>query len=111
VKIECGNIVIVNFPGAVETKRRPAIVVSSNTYHNERPDVVFGIITSQISSAIASTDYILQYWVSAGLKRESAFRSFFVTLPATNIVSIIGKASDHDWKEIQERLLIALAVR
>jgi hypothetical protein len=47
----------------------------------------------------------------AGLNKESAFRAFVVTLPAQNVLSIVGKVSERDWKEIQERLLIAISVK
>jgi mRNA-degrading endonuclease toxin of MazEF toxin-antitoxin module len=61
-----GAIVVVDFPGVTGIKRRPAVVVSSPLYHRERPDVIFGIITSQIASATAASDYVLQDWKAAG---------------------------------------------
>lgn len=41
------DIVTVDFPGAMGIKRRPAVVLSSKTYHSNRPDVIIGLITSQ----------------------------------------------------------------
>jgi mRNA interferase MazF len=35
-----GDVVTVNFMGATGVKRRPAIVVSSERYHQRRPDLV-----------------------------------------------------------------------
>lgn len=105
-----GAVVKVDFPGAMGVKRRPAIVISSATYHATRPDVILAIVTSQTSAAIAPSDYLLQDWSAAGLHQPSAFRSFLVTLPASNVVSIIGQLSDRDWQEVQARLRVALAV-
>ncbi|MDI6793397.1 MAG: hypothetical protein QME81_11120 [bacterium] len=34
-----GSVVVVDFPGAVVVKRRPAVVLSTTTYHTQRPDV------------------------------------------------------------------------
>jgi mRNA-degrading endonuclease toxin of MazEF toxin-antitoxin module len=59
--IKAGDVVVVNFPGVVETKRRPAVVVSSDIYHATRPDVIIGLITSQ-AVATTPTDYLLQDW-------------------------------------------------
>ena len=55
-----GDVVTVDFPGALRVKRRPAVVVSTHTYHTARPDVVLGLLTSQIAGATEPTDYILQ---------------------------------------------------
>jgi mRNA-degrading endonuclease toxin of MazEF toxin-antitoxin module len=42
-KSSAGNVVIVDFPGVTGIKRRPAVVLSSNTYHATRPDVIIGL--------------------------------------------------------------------
>lgn len=57
---EPGDIVVVNFSGMQGTKRRPAIILSSDVYHQSRPDAIFELITSQITSAISPSDYSLQ---------------------------------------------------
>ncbi len=108
--IKPGAVVTVDFPGAMGIKRRPAVVISSATYHTTRPDVIFAIVTSQTSTATAPSDYVLQDWSAAGLRRPSAFRSFLVTLPSNSVVAFIGYLSDRDWQEVQARLRVALAV-
>jgi mRNA interferase MazF len=107
--VKAGDVVTVEFPGATGLKRRPAIVISTDLYHSVRPDVVLGLLTTQVSSAKDPTDYLLQDWTAAGLHAASAFRSFFATLPSASI-SIIGHLSDRDWKEIQIRLRLSVAV-
>ena len=37
-----GDVVTVDFMGATGVKRRPAVVVSSERYHQHRPDLVLG---------------------------------------------------------------------
>jgi mRNA interferase MazF len=103
-----GDVVTADFPGVTGVKRRPAIVVSTQEYHTHRPDVILGIITSQIAHATTPLDYVLHDWADAGLRRSSVFRAFLVTLPA-NTVRRIGHASARDWQEIQVRLVRALA--
>ena len=46
---EFGDVVLVPFPFTDQstTKKRPAIVVSSQTYNTERPDVIIMAVTSQ----------------------------------------------------------------
>jgi mRNA interferase MazF len=107
--IEPGDVVTVDFPGVLGIKRRPAVVVSTDIYHTNRPDVVLGLLTTQTTGATGPTDYVLQDWFVAGLHNPSAFRVFLATLPATSVVKI-GHLSDRDWQEIQVRLRTGLAV-
>lgn len=107
--IRPGDVVTVDFPGVTGIKRRPAVVVSTREYHNHRPDVIVGVLTSQTASAATPLDYLLQDWVGAGLHRPSAFRAFLVTLPAPT-ARLIGHCSERDWQEIQVRLARAVAV-
>src|SRR5947209_17880359 len=95
---------LLDFPGVVRTKRRPAVVVSSDLYHRQRPDVIVGLITSQTTPAVSATDYLLQDWRSARLHKSSAFRAFLVTIPASAIVQRIGKLSRRDWQAVRERI-------
>jgi hypothetical protein len=41
-------------PGAVETKVRPGVVIASETYLVERPDVLVAILTTRIPLRLAS---------------------------------------------------------
>jgi mRNA interferase MazF len=104
-----GAIVVVDFPAVTGIKRRPSVIVSSALYHRARPDVILGVITSQIDSATAATDYLLQDWKGAGLRRISAFRAFLVTLPRSAITARLGQLSETDWQAVRERVKVALA--
>ena len=101
-----GDIVSVDFPGATGIKRRPAIVLSSKTYHALRPDIIVGLITSR-TKGLGITDYMLQDWKVAGLRIESVFRSFIVTLPKSTGMTPIGHVSEQDWVAIRNCLKIA----
>ncbi len=101
-----GTIVTAEFQGVVSTKRRPAVVVSSEAYHRERPDVVLAVVTSQVSKSLSSTDYILQDWQAANLNKPSAVRIFLFTLPQSKITEI-GELSERDWTKVKTRLQIA----
>ncbi len=66
--LEAGDVVVVDFPGVTGVKRRPAVVLSSHVYHESRPDVIVGLITSQTTAATGPTDYPLREWRAAGLR-------------------------------------------
>jgi mRNA interferase MazF len=105
-----GSVVLVDYVGAVTTKRRPAVVVSSALYHNNRPDVILGLLTTDVADATGPTDYVLQDWAAAGLHRPTAFRSFLLTRPVAVILQEIGQLSQRDWQEVKQRLRLALEV-
>ena len=107
--LRAGDVIVADFPGITGVKRRPAIVVSTDLYHTHRPDVIISLLTTQIASATAPTDYVLQDWAAAGLHRPSAARCFLATLPGADVV-VKGHLSDRDWQEVQARLRLALAV-
>ncbi len=99
--LEPDMIVVVDFPGVTGIKRRPAVVVSSALYHTHRPDVIVGMLTSQVISASGPTDYPLQDWKTAGLRQPTAFRSFLYTAPRSEIIARVGRLSEADWQGVQ----------
>ncbi len=105
---EAGDIVVVEFPGVEGVKRRPAVVLSSASYHQSRPDVILGLITTQTAAAIAPSDHVLADWREAGLRKPSAYRSFLATVPGRDIIAKVGRLSDRDWGAVKERLGEAL---
>lgn len=102
-----GTVVTVDFRGATGVKRRPAVVVSSSVYHDERPDVILAVVTSQVEKSNAKTDYLLSDWSSANLTKPSAVRIFLLTSPKTSVIKI-GELSENDWGEVQKRLKISI---
>jgi mRNA interferase MazF len=84
--------------------------VSSNAYHSARPDIILGLITSQVAGSIGSTDHALADWSAAGLRLPSLFRSFLVTVPRTAVYHVAGHLSDQDWLAVRAKLGNALAI-
>jgi|SRR5271166_768009 mRNA interferase MazF len=95
-------------PGAAETKVRPAVVIASDTYLVERPDVLVGILTTKLSRA-TSTDYVLLDWQLAGLRAVSCFRAYVMTIHRSNL-TVIGHLSEQDWNQVKARVGIAFAI-
>lgn len=95
------------FPGAQLTKTRPAVVLSTEAYHQHRPDVVVGIITTRNPEPVMPTDCELIDWREAGLHAPSFFRLYPVTLPQRE-VRAIGRLSARDWTAVQRCLKTGL---
>ena len=95
-----GDVVVGVLEGAAETKVRPAVVIASTTYLSERPDVLVGILTTRMHKPPASSDYSLQDWQVAGLRAESHFRAYVLTVHRSEL-TIIGHLSNRDWSRVK----------
>lgn len=65
-----GDIVLLPFPFTDLSARkvRPTVVLSSASYHATEPDLILGAITTNLTAATASVDYVLVDWQSANLR-------------------------------------------
>jgi mRNA interferase MazF len=104
-----GDVVIVDYPGAKGIKKRPAVVISTTLYHAHRPDLILGLLTTQIKKATAPTDYVLLDWAKAGLRQASALRSYLATVDRIGAVHV-GRLTERDWLGVQAALARALAI-
>jgi mRNA-degrading endonuclease toxin of MazEF toxin-antitoxin module len=96
-----GDIIVMLVAGEVEEKPRPVVVISTQQYLDRRPDVTFGLLTTQLHQATTEFDYILKDWRAVGLARPSAFRSYFATRAQGRALQYIGRLSDRDWAAVQ----------
>jgi len=105
-----GDVVLVAYPytDLKAVKTRPAVVISSDYYHAEQPDIILSAHTTNIKMATGFLDYILQDWSIAGLKFPTAFKPVIVTLDPNLIVYHIGSLSLRDLDEIHARLRLIL---
>ena len=104
-----GDVVLCNYQGAQGKKWRPSVVVSSAIFHANSLDVIVGELTTQVVKANLPTNCLLQDWVAAGLHQASLFRVYF-SMALEKKVFPIGRLTDRDWLEVQNRLRIGLAV-
>lgn len=90
-----GDVVLIPFPftDLSAAKTRPAVVVSSEIYHNVRAELLLAYVSSQLSTADPKFDYILTDWESANLLKPSFVRSKIVAIEPSLIVYQVGKLS------------------
>lgn len=87
-----GEIVLVPFPFTDQTaiKKRPAIIVSSNGYNTNRPDIIIMAVTSQMRSAEYFGDTIIHQWKKAGLLKPSVIKPIFTTIEKRLVIKTSG---------------------
>lgn len=95
---ERGNIVLVPFPftDQTTTKKRPAVVISSNSYNTTSPDIVIMAITSQIEKSFGIGECLIKDWKDAGLLKPSSIKPAISTIEQTLVLKKLGKLASED---------------
>lgn len=100
------DIVVVKFPFAssIKYKARPAVVISTNLYHNNgRNTVIILAISSQIESKLQFEPVISQ-WQESGLLKPSIFKSTIATIEENYIIEKLGTIIGNDRKNLHKLL-------
>ncbi len=105
-----GDVVLVPFPFTDQagTKKRPAIVVSSQAYHQRRPDLIIMAVTSQIRPAAAFGEVTLAAWRKAGLLQPSVTKPILATIEKGLLLRKLGQLQDADRRAVQAALALIL---
>ncbi|MBM4046938.1 MAG: type II toxin-antitoxin system PemK/MazF family toxin [Planctomycetes bacterium] len=109
-----GEVVTLLFP-LVETVMprhtphpHPAAVISTPDYEATTGNVIVTMITSQPHTA--PSDYRLQDWEAAGLRRPSTVRAKPSTVAPHRILRRAGRLSNRDLAELDARLRLAMGL-
>ncbi|NOZ10690.1 MAG: type II toxin-antitoxin system PemK/MazF family toxin [Gammaproteobacteria bacterium] len=107
---EFGNILLVPFPFTDQstTKKRPAVVISSEAYNTVRPDLIIMAVTSQIKPASVIGEVIIQDWQAANLLKPSAIKPIITTIEKPLVIKTLGRLKEEDQKALQESLKMIL---
>ena len=103
------SIVIVPFPftESVRTKRRPALVLSTERHQKDTGHITLLMITSANHSAWPS-DLTIDNLESTGLAHASIVRQKIFTLDLNIILGVLGYLSTADVKQVKKQLNIHL---
>ncbi len=105
-RFEFGDIILVPFPFTDQstTKKRPAVVVSTKPYNQQRPDLIIMAVTSQIRPTSTIGEVIIQDWQIAGLLKPSAIKPVITTIEKPLVIKTLGRLKEKDQKALQESL-------
>jgi mRNA interferase MazF len=95
---EFGDVVLVPFPFTDQTgtKKRPAVVVSSDAYHRDRPDVILMAVTSQVRPAVGLGEIAVERWKEAGLLKPSVLKPLLATVERRLVIRTLGRLEAPD---------------
>lgn len=100
----CGDVILVDIPfsGVVGYKRRPAVVISVDTFNVASVKLIVAAITGNVSPPLRPGDTLLNDWSAAGLLKPSAVRSVLATVDKTDIVRKLGTLSASDFANVEQ---------
>ena len=106
-----GDIILVPFPFTNQktTKKRPAVVISSQAYNTERPDLIIMAVTSQIKPTPIIGEVAIQAWQEAGLLKPSVIKPVITTIEKKLVIQQMGQLKQNDLTALQESLKTIIA--
>ena len=101
-----GDVIFVDiaFSGAVGHKRRPAVVISTDTFNAAGIKLIVAAITSNLTPPFRPGDSLLHDWRAAGLLKPSAVRGVVATVDRSEVIRLLGVLSVRDFAVIEQAL-------
>ena len=101
-----GDIVIVPFPFTDQSasKKRPAVVISSQAYHRERPDLILMAVTAHFKPAVGTGDVAIRDWRAAGLIKPSVIKPVITTVEQRLVLNRLGRLGEEDRRALREAI-------
>ena len=108
----CGDIVFVEFQFTDRpvAKNRPALVISSDTYHDSRREVIIAAITSRVRDPLFVGDHLIAAWQQCGLAKPSVATGIIRTVKASMIGRTLGVMPEKDLRAYRRTLAQALGL-
>ncbi|CAA9560994.1 MAG: hypothetical protein AVDCRST_MAG59-2586 [uncultured Thermomicrobiales bacterium] len=97
----------VGFTDRSGIKRRPAVIVSSDGYNAESPDVMIVSITGNLQALRHPGDHVIRHWRAAGL-RPSLAQTKIATVEAPALGRRLGRLALEDLAAFDRGLRDAL---
>lgn len=106
-----GDVVLVGFifPDETGVKRRPAVIVSSDTYHQGRQEAIIAAITSRTDRVLVG-DHLISEWQEAGLLFSSVATGIIRTIKQGMIARKLGSLADQDLQAISRNQKLVLGL-
>ncbi len=108
-KYKRGDIIVVDFGFSEGTgsKKRPALIISSDNYHKGRQEVIIVAITGNIERVLFG-DTKIDKWKEAGLIYPSLVTGIIRTMKNSMIINKLGTLLQQDFQKVQKNLGKAL---
>ena len=105
-----GEVILVRYQvSGRQDSVRPALVVSTDFYHQGRQKVVVAAITSNYPPAHPG-DILIERWSEAGLLGPSLVTGVLLTVAPERLVRSLGTLSPEEMTEVERSLRLSLSL-
>ncbi len=100
-----GDVILVEFQFSEGSgsKKRPALILSTEAYHKTRQEIIIAAITSNITRELFG-DTKIENWKEAGLLQTSLVTGIIRTIKSNLILRKLGSLPKKDFLEVQNSL-------
>ena len=107
-----GDVLLVPFPftDQTTTKKRPTIVISSDSYNQSKLDILLIAVTSQVKIPLQFGEILITEWSNAGLLKTSVIKPIITTLEKQLVIKKLGKLEASDIQTLQSSLQQIIAI-
>ncbi len=101
-----GDILLVPFPFTDQTslKKRPAVIVSSDTYNQQKSDLIIMAITSQRISSMTFGELLVTDFSGAGLIKPSVIKPVISTIEKSLVIKKLGQLQELDSENLKKMI-------
>jgi mRNA interferase MazF len=101
-----GDVVLVPFPftDQTTTKKRPAVVVSSDLFNSQYADLIVMAITSKSVTGTVVGEVAIADWSDAGLLKPSIIKPVVATIEKGLVIRKLGELQESDREELEKVL-------
>ena len=105
-----GDILLVPFPFTDQTsrKKRPAVIISSNDYNQQKLDLIIMAITSQISLPLTLGELQIIDFSAAGLIKPSVIKPVISTIEKSLVIRKLGQLQDSDCQNLKNMIKMTI---
>ena len=101
-----GDVILVPFPFTDQStsKKRPAIVISSDNYNQSKPDIILIAVTSQVNATLQFCEALINDWAGARLLKSSMIKPIMTTVQRNLVIRTLGKLQSQDLQDLENIL-------
>ena len=106
-----GEVLLLPFPftDLSSTKRRPAVVLSTDAYNARHLDVIVAPVTSNASGR-QPHDCAISEWSAAGLAKPSLVKGIIGTVEQSRIIRRLGSLTAADMRAVERAIAPAIGL-
>ena len=105
-----GDVILVPYPfgNGVGGRKRPALVVSCDTYNQGTGELVIAQMTSRMSTPPRQGDYRIEGWREAKLPRPALVRARLATVESSLVFRRLGALTEQEFQAAHAAVKSAL---